>query len=135
MKRRSKLALTSAIIATIMMLIDVIVLGSKLSALDLNDTYTMLGATIGVGMLMPHFVAFLVGVVINWCGYAAKERGFCLAAGVLYTLAMTNAMNTWLLTLTPAILCYIDYGLCNPKRLRRLERERRLDAELEYYDN
>lgn len=70
-----------------------------------------LGVALVQVLVLPHTMSVLIAVILNGCGWAARNRGVVLAGAILYTIAIVTLPVAWQNTAIPAALCYIAFGV------------------------
>lgn len=68
-----------------------------------------LGAGLATAIVMPHLVTAIIGALFNVIGFFANNRGFILAAAILYTIALAVFPPYFFFVLIQMILCYIAF--------------------------
>ena len=70
-----------------------------------------LGTMIQQVLLLPHTVAVLCAVILNFFGFCLKDKGFGLSGAILYTVAIALFPLFFQFVIVEAILSYIGYAL------------------------
>lgn len=113
--KRSKLVLIGALLATALVIFEIVSYGGLVSQAPASpetaeEVGSALGTTIGLMLVLPHVVLFALGALFNWLGWGTKVRGFTLAAGILYCVALLLGIQNFYMVLIPIILAFIGYA-------------------------
>ena len=68
------------------------------------------GAAIATALVFPHLVCTFVAVLMNAIGLVQGRRGFALAAGILYAVAMVLFPSYFFFVVIEAVLCFVAYA-------------------------
>jgi hypothetical protein len=68
------------------------------------------GAAIATAIVFPHLVCTFVAVLMNAIGLVQGRRGFALAAGILYAVAMVLFPSYFFFVVIEAVLCFVAYA-------------------------
>lgn len=109
--RRSRLLLAACVIATLALIYTVwYMISTTGSALRTDDAFQGLGAVIAVGLATPFAVVSGIATIFAWVGYGTQRRGFVLAAGILFSVAIVLMFVWFFMDIVQMILCYVSYA-------------------------
>ena len=98
--------------AMVIGIIDIVVIGYRLyniMAQSQND-WERLGIQVGINMITPFLLCFVIGLVFNILAFAQYNKIFALVAGILYTAGVVLNMNMLLDLGLAAAFCYIAFA-------------------------
>ena len=115
MVKRSKLILIGALLATILVIIEIVIYGGLAGQTPADpetaeEVGTAIGTTIGLMLVLPHVVLFALGCLFNWLGWFTKIRGFTLTAGILYCVSLIAGVQNFYMVLIPLILAFVGFA-------------------------
>lgn len=124
---KSRLTFWAAVISTACVIVEYIVYRYRLSYLVSGDFATALGATLGMLIISPHIILFMMACIFTWVGYGADIRGLTLTGGILHAVALVFGLQNWYLMIAPIAMCFCGYA--EQKRLWELADEMRNNPE------
>ena len=68
------------------------------------------GAAIATMIVFPHLVCTFVAALMNALALIQNRRGFALAAGILYAVAMVLFPSYFFFVIVEAVLCFVAYA-------------------------
>ncbi|MBQ8025955.1 MAG: zinc ribbon domain-containing protein [Oscillospiraceae bacterium] len=76
-----------------------------------SSGWDALGMMLQQVLLLPHTVAILCAVILNFFGFCLKDKGFGLSGAILYTVAIALFPLYFQFVIVEAVLSYIGYAL------------------------
>ena len=86
------------------------------------------GLTIQYAALLPHLAAAALANLVHWIGFAARRRGFALAAALLYLASVPLMPGLFPVPMALSLLALIDFA-------RRTRRARICDRSISQCSN
>ena len=112
--KKSKILLVAAIIGTICSIILFTYLTNTVqnrTGSDAQQAGTLIGATIA----LPSVLLSAISTIFAWVGFGTNKRGFALASGILYAVAIVLMLPWFMFNIVQMILCFIAYGTMKGK--------------------
>lgn len=107
MKKRSFILLISFVIALCYIIFMISYFGGGIFNSDGSD---QLAAGIATALVLPHFVAVILGAVFNLIGWIFNIRGMILTGGILYAVSMLLFPLYFLFVLPSTILSFVGFA-------------------------
>lgn len=92
-KKKPIVLLVGAILATLWIIFAFRTFSSAASGA--NEAAEQIGAAIAGALILPFLIIASLGLLFNWIGWALKNRGFAIAAGVLYCVSLISFTYTF----------------------------------------
>lgn len=109
--KRSKLLLLAAIIGTICVILCFTSLNSAVESSKTKDDAYQAGTLIGATIALPSTLISAISTIFAWVGFGTNKRGFALASGILYAVAIVLMLPWFMFNIVQMVLCFIAYGL------------------------
>ncbi len=100
-QKRSVILLIAALIATASF--------AYLVSYMITTGGTSAGAAIAMTLAIPSVVCSGFGTFFAWLGWLSRVRGFVLAAGILFAVAMALMIPWFMFNVVQMALCFIAY--------------------------
>lgn len=71
---------------------------------------TAIGTAIGVGLLMPHIVLTVIGLIFNAVAWFLSAKWAALTAAILYVVGGVLGFSNLIFLLPSLILCFVAYS-------------------------
>lgn len=114
--KRSKTLLIASIIATICLIYVVSYMSSTASQVDGMESAEATGTSIAIMLAMPFAALSGIGTLMAWIGWLTRVRGFALAAGILFSVAMVMMIPWFYFVIVQMILCYVAFARMGKKK-------------------
>lgn len=75
-----------------------------------NTAGTSTGANIAMAMATPSVICSGFGTFFAWLGWFSRHRGFALAAGILFAVAIVLMLPWAMFNVVQMILCFIAFA-------------------------
>lgn len=108
--RRSVVLLIAAIIGTICSVLLFGGMNNVLTTMDGMSGAETAGTAIGLTIVTPSIMVAAIGTILAWVGWGTRKRGFALAAGILYSVAIVLMIPYFMFYIIEMILSYVAYG-------------------------
>ena len=108
MRSKSVLLLVSAVLGVVYAVYIVSYLIGANSA-DMTSAEAI-GAGIGTMLLIPHALCACLAALFNVIGWSMGKRGFALAGGILYAVAILCMPLYALFTIVQCVLSFVGYA-------------------------
>ena len=109
-KKRSFILLLAAIVATICLVYVISYVSGSLNKLDSMTEAEQAGTSIAMAMASPSIIVSGIGTLFAWLGWLFKTRGFALAAGILFAVAMVLMIPWFMFNVVQMVLCFIAFA-------------------------
>lgn len=108
--KRSKTLLVAAIIGTICIIYLFTYMGNAVNESQTKDTSTQIGTALVATLATPCMIVSAISTIFAWVGFGTKKRGFALASGILYAVAIVFMIPWFMFHIVQMILSFIAYG-------------------------
>ena len=109
-KKRSVILLIACIIATAVYIYLFTYMGGSIDKLDSMSSTEQLGTEIAMSIASPSLIVAGIGTILAWIGWLFKIRGFALAAGILFAVAMILLPSWFMFHILQMILCFVAFA-------------------------
>ncbi|MGL5713162.1 MAG: hypothetical protein ACRCX2_09100 [Paraclostridium sp.] len=107
MEKRSWLLLISFTIAMCYIVFMVSYFGGGVFNSKGSD---QLSAGIATALVLPHFIALILGAIFNFIGWFFSMRGMALTGGILYSVSMLLFPLYFLFVLPSTVLYFVGFA-------------------------
>ena len=78
--------------------------------LDTMSSAEQAGTAVAMGLASPSIVVSGIGTLFAWLGWLFKMRGFALAAGILFAVAMILMIPWFMFYVIQMVLCSVAFA-------------------------
>lgn len=109
---RNTLLLIALVIGVIYVIAQIANISSASNAVSTANPESAeeLGTAIGVGLLMPHIVLTVIGVIFNAVAWFLSAKWAALTAAILYVVGGVLGFSNLIFLLPSLILCFVAYS-------------------------
>ena len=109
---RNTLLLIALVIGVIYVIAQIANISSASNAVSTANPESAeeLGTAIGVGLLMPHIILTVIGVIFNAVAWFMSAKWAALTAAILYVVGGVLGFSNLLFLLPSLILCFVAYS-------------------------
>lgn len=113
---RNTLLLIALIIGVIYVIAQIANISSASNAVSTanpesaEELGTAIGTAIGVGLLMPHIILTVIGVIFNAVAWFMSAKWASLTAAILYVVGGVLGFSNLIFLLPSLILCFVAYS-------------------------
>lgn len=109
--KKSKILFLAALIGTVCTVYLFTYLFGMVDGNKIASNASQVGTLIGATIALPSVILSAVGTIFAWTGFGTKKRGFALASGILYAVAIVLMLPWFMFNIVQMILCFIAYGM------------------------
>ena len=108
--KKSKTLLLAAIIGTIFFFFTMSNINDlMISSMGRSMSYKF-GTLMSFAITLPSFIASGFATIFAWIGFGTNKKGFALASGILYAIAIVFMISWFIAYIIQMIFAFIAYG-------------------------
>lgn len=109
-KKRRSIILFLALLVAVASFVYLVSYMSKTANTATDGSAAAVGTQIAMAMAMPFMILSGLGALFTAIGWLSNRRGFALAAGILFSVAMILMIPWFMFDVIQAVLCFIAFA-------------------------